>query len=116
MRVILSAGKNLLDEIMFNESGSLEKLSEDRARELSANGFVSTVGLPQTKRLFGQRLGMNIELGTAPVTIQPVEDLVIVGEYDRTVCFEDRESFPSNAKIDWYLVRTSVPITWQPPG
>lgn len=41
MRVILAAGKNLLDDILMNENGTLERISEERAIELLSTGFIS---------------------------------------------------------------------------
>jgi len=70
MKVILSAGKNLLDEIMLNESGTLERISEERAKELLANDFGFDSRVAANDRAFKRRLGVTVEIGNEPVTIE----------------------------------------------
>lgn len=65
--------------------------------------------------LLNQRLRLDVEVGKEPVKIQPGEDSVIDGEYDRRVCHEENEAFPNDAKIDWYLVEMTTSLTWVPP-
>lgn len=115
MSVILSAGKNLLDDLLSGENGGFKKITEGEARMLLKNGFVSAIGLPQTAELFSSRLGFTVSIGKKSVTINPKEDIVIVGEYDRSVCLEADEHFPKDALIDWYLVEMKVPTAWVPP-
>ena len=111
---VLSAGKNLLDLVMFEKNGKFEKISEAEARQLLSEGFLSTVGLNQTAELFTARLGFDIRVGKEAVTITP-EDTVIVGEYDRRVCDERKNTYPKDALIDWYRVVIDITLTWAPP-
>ena len=115
-KLYLSAGKNLLDDLMFEWSDwPVEHLCEDAVKERLSSGFVSLVGLPQTCALFSARLGVQVTPYNTVLTTEEGDE-VIVGEYDRRVCDEFQPTFPLDARIDWYLVTAQKALTWTPPS
>jgi hypothetical protein len=110
--LILAAGSNLLT-VAVAKSWPIKVVDEDTARERLGTGFLSTVGMPQTARLFSRRLGVPVEMG-AEAKIEAGGE-VLIGRYDSSVCNENADEFPDNAEIEWFLIKLPEPINYCPP-